>query len=67
MIPLTPTQAHLKRFIAVRLDDGIGPSLQEMAEFRGSAIEPTRQVVLQLEKKGHVKRTRGVYRSVEII
>ncbi|MCL5281680.1 MAG: transcriptional repressor LexA [Planctomycetes bacterium] len=59
MEPLTPKQKQVLEFITARLDEGLPPSQQEMADHFGLVQNAAYQLVSYLRKKGYVIDTGG--------
>ena len=65
---LTPKQAELLQVIKefTELND-YTPSISELADLTGRARTPTHSMVQQLERRGYIKRTPGMARSLELL
>jgi len=68
MSGLTPKQAELLRVIKEfqELND-YTPSITELAGLTGRTRTPTHSMLVQLEKRGYIKRTPGMARSLELL
>ena len=68
MSGLTPKQAEMLRVIKQFTEEnGYTPSIRELAELTGRTTTPTHSMLVQLERRGHIKRVPGQARCLELV
>lgn len=68
MIHLTERQEEVLEFIVAFIkDNGYSPSIAEIASFMGVNANASFEVVSAIEKKGYIKRTPYVSRSIVVV
>ncbi|MBF0194864.1 MAG: transcriptional repressor LexA [Magnetococcales bacterium] len=70
-IPATGLSSTLEKSLAVIsnfiANEGVAPSVQELAEILGISGASAHEQIRSLEKKGYIKRTKGRSRSITIL
>ena len=66
--PLTKKQAYVLTTIRIHIDNrGCAPTLQFLADHYNNALSSMWAIVDTLEKKGHIKKDKRSWQSMEIL